>query len=293
MKEPNIHQYISSRLTLSYCHWPNPGAPNLLLVHGGKDHNRNWDLAANALAGEFNIVAPDLRGHGDSDWSPDGCYYHSECVADLAHLVDHLTWDRFSLIGHSLGATLGAYYSAAFPERVEKLIAIEPFSPFPLLAEREAKAENPAQRLRTYVDDTKKAAQRQHKEFNSVEEAVARVMELPLNFPARIVETITRQGLRQLDNGNYQWKYDPMMDLRIRFDIPRTDRDRFCREIRCPTLLFHGQNSWAKHPQESGVTAHLADVRVESYANAGHWVHHDQFDRFIAATRHFLGEEKR
>ncbi|MCD8540327.1 MAG: hypothetical protein LRY55_11590 [Leadbetterella sp.] len=60
--------------------------------------------------------------------------------------------------------------------------------------------------MRIYVDDTKKAALRRHKEFNSVEEAVARVLELPLNFPAHIVETVTRQGLRQLDNGKYQWK---------------------------------------------------------------------------------------
>src|SRR5690606_41924431 len=84
MKEPNIHQYISSRLTLSYCHWPNPGAPNLLLVHGGKDHNRNWELAADALAGEFKTVAPHSRAHGDSAWSPAGCYYHSAWGADLA-----------------------------------------------------------------------------------------------------------------------------------------------------------------------------------------------------------------
>jgi pimeloyl-ACP methyl ester carboxylesterase len=288
MIEPDIHQYASNRLKLSYCHWSNPGAPNLLMVHGGKDHNRNWDLVANALVSEFNIVAPDLRGHGDSDWSPDGCYYHSECVVDLAHLVDHLQWNSFAIIGHSLGATLSAYYTASYPEQVEKLIAIEPFSPFPLLAEREAKIETPAERLRIYVNDTKKAALRRHKEFNSVEEAVARVLELPLNFPAHIVETVTRQGLRQLDNGKYQWKYDPMMDLRIRFDIPRNDRDRFCQAISCPTLLFHGQDSWAKHPEESGVAAHLADVRIESYACAGHWVHHDQLDLFIAATRAFL-----
>ena len=74
MPGPTSHTYFSQRLRLHYVDWGNPGKPPLLLVHGGRDHCRNWDWVAEALRDEWHIIAPDLRGHGDSQWSTDGSY---------------------------------------------------------------------------------------------------------------------------------------------------------------------------------------------------------------------------
>src|SRR5258708_24471217 len=46
--------------------WGNPDAPPLLLIHGGRDHCRCWDWVAEDLRGDYRVLAPDLRGHGDS-----------------------------------------------------------------------------------------------------------------------------------------------------------------------------------------------------------------------------------
>src|SRR3546814_8208078 len=60
--------YVSQRLRLHYVDWGNEDKPPLLLVHGGRDHCRNWDWVAQSLRDRYHIIAPDLRGHGDSPW---------------------------------------------------------------------------------------------------------------------------------------------------------------------------------------------------------------------------------
>src|SRR3989475_12622883 len=84
---PTSHTYFSQRLRLHYVDWGNPARPPLLLVHGGRDHCRNWDWTAAALRDERHVIAPDLRGHGDSQWSPDGSYTMAGYLYALAQLV--------------------------------------------------------------------------------------------------------------------------------------------------------------------------------------------------------------
>ena len=84
---PTSRVYFSQRLRLHYVDWGNPGAPPLILLHGGRDHCRNWDWVASRLRHEWHIIAPDLRGHGDSQWSTDGYYNMPGYIYDLAQLV--------------------------------------------------------------------------------------------------------------------------------------------------------------------------------------------------------------
>ena len=63
---PTSHFLVSQRLRLHYVDWGNPTKPTLVLVHGNRDHARNWDWVARELRHDWHVVAPDLRGHGDS-----------------------------------------------------------------------------------------------------------------------------------------------------------------------------------------------------------------------------------
>ena len=74
MAEPEDRFYESQGLRLHYADWGNATAPPLVLIHGGLDHCRNWDAIARALQPHFHIVAPDLRGHGDSEWAKGSSY---------------------------------------------------------------------------------------------------------------------------------------------------------------------------------------------------------------------------
>ena len=87
MQGPTSHLYFSQRLRLHYVTWGEENAPALLLIHGGRDHCRNWDWVAERLADRYHIVAPDLRGHGDSEWASGGSYSEINFVYDVAQLV--------------------------------------------------------------------------------------------------------------------------------------------------------------------------------------------------------------
>src|SRR5689334_18850665 len=102
---PTSHSFISQRLRLHYVDWGNSGKPLLILVHGGRDHCRSWDWTAEELSNDWHVIAPDLRGHGDSSWSPDGNYDMTALVYDLAQLIYQLG-DEVTLVGHSLGGNI-------------------------------------------------------------------------------------------------------------------------------------------------------------------------------------------
>ena len=63
---PTSHSVMSQRLKLNYVDWGNHDAPLLVLLHGGRDHARNWDWVARELRNDWHVICPGLRGHGDS-----------------------------------------------------------------------------------------------------------------------------------------------------------------------------------------------------------------------------------
>ncbi len=83
---PTSQSYISQRTKLHYADWGNPDAPPLILLHGGRDHCRNWDWTAERLRDDWHVICPDLRGHGDSEWNNNGVYTTMGYVYDLAQL---------------------------------------------------------------------------------------------------------------------------------------------------------------------------------------------------------------
>ena len=135
---PSSHSYISQRLRLHYADWGTPEAPPLLLVHGGRDHCRNWDWVAQELRNDWHVICPDLRGHGDSQWAPDGNYDMPAFVYDLAQLIHQLDLAPVTIIAHSMGGNISTRYTGLYPENVRKLVCIEGLGPSPAVrAERE------------------------------------------------------------------------------------------------------------------------------------------------------------
>jgi len=165
----------SQRLKLHYRDWGNVDAPPLLLVHGGFDHCRSWDWAAEKLCQDFRVITPDLRGHGDSDWSLGNAYSMADYVYDMAVLVEQLELAPVSIIGHSLGGAITLKYAGAFPEKVKQLVIIEGLvPPQKMLEENEAP---PAQKLARWVKQVQRIANRPHRQYASQEEAIKRMHE--------------------------------------------------------------------------------------------------------------------
>ena len=129
---PTSHYFYSQRLKLHYVDWGNRGKPLLVLVHGGRDHCRNWDWVALDLRRHYHIIAPDLRGHGDSDWAVGSPYSMIDYVVDLSQLMNAVSQQAATLIGHSLGGGIVLQYAGThFPDAVKRVVSIEGMGPPP------------------------------------------------------------------------------------------------------------------------------------------------------------------
>ena len=284
---PTSHSYFSQRTRLHYVDWGNHDAPPLVLVHGGRDHCRNWDWVAEALRADWHIIAPDLRGHGDSDWTSDGNYRMGNYIYDLAQLIHQQNLAPVTLVSHSLGGNIALRYAGLYPELVDKVVAIEGlgFSP-QMMAER---AKKPFQeRMREWVDDQRKLAGRLPRKYASIEEAFKRMQDENKHLSPQQARHLTMHGVNQNEDGTYSWKFDNYVRSWPPYDMPQADVEKLWSLITCPTCLVHGEESWASNPAEDGRIKFFQNARVESFARAGHWVHHDRLDDFVKLLREFL-----
>lgn len=284
---PTSHSFVSQRLRLHYVDWGNPTAPPLILVHGGRDHCRNWDWVAQELRRDYHIIAPDLRGHGDSAYSPSGDYSMSAFVYDLAQLIHQKGFPTVRIIAHSLGGSIALRYAGAFPETVTRLVAIEGMGPSPAMLAARAKR-TPVERLRNWVSETRTLAGRLPRRYASIEEAYARMQAENRHLTPEQARYLTIHGASQNEDGTYSWKFDNYVRSFSPADFSPEEQQALWANINCPVLLVNGKESWASNPQTDGRAAHFKDVRVVEFERAGHWVHHDRLEGFLAEVRAFL-----
>ncbi len=284
---PTSQSFISQRLRLHYADWGNPDAPVLILQHGGRDHGRSWDWVAEQLRHDWHVIAPDLRGHGDSAWSPDGNYMMDAFVYDFAQLVHTLGQDQVTIIAHSLGGNIATRFCGIYPEKVRKLLNIEGLGPSPQVR-AEIEAAGTAQRLREWIAGKRKAAGRLPRRYDSLEAAFARMKEENGFLSNEQARHLTVHGAIRNEDGTYSWKFDNYLNVWPVGDIPYSEQEKLWQAITCPMLLLYGSDSFASNPERDGRLSHFSTARVIEYENAGHWLHHDQFERFMGDVQAFL-----
>jgi pimeloyl-ACP methyl ester carboxylesterase len=107
--------------------WGSEGAPLLVMLHGWMDVGASFQFLVDALARDWYVVAPDLRGFGRSEWQPQG-YWFWDYVADLDVIVDRYSPRQpVRLVGHSLGGNVVMHYAGSRPERVARVVSLEGF----------------------------------------------------------------------------------------------------------------------------------------------------------------------
>ena len=282
---PVSHRFISQRIALHYLDWGNLGRPSLLLVHGAQDHAHSWDWVAREMRFDWHVICPDLRGHGDSGWSPDGSYVMPYYVADLAQLIHQSSDTPVAIVAHSLGGAVALRYAGIYPERVHRLVIIEGLglSPHDLKPPKDI-----AERWRGFIDQRRSFAGKLARRYTTLEQACARMRERNKHLSDEQVRHLTVHGTSRNEDGSYSWKFDNY--TRASFPITNAEEDvhALWGRIRCPVWLVHGSDSWAHHPETDGRAERFKNVTVKSYDGAGHWVHHDRFKDFVADLKAFL-----
>lgn len=284
---PASQFYISQRLRLHYVDWGNEGAEPLLLIHGGRDHCRNWDWTAEAMRDRYHIIAPDLRGHGDSQWMVGSSYDINDYVCDIAQLIHQRGLAPLTIIAHSMGGAIALRYTGLYPETVKKLVVIEGLGPSPkMIAERNQISDD--QRIRNWIDEVRKLSSRLPRRYDSIEEAYKRMQgENPHLSPER-ARHLTVHGVNQNEDGTYSWKFDNYVRAFPPMGFDEEATVKLWSRITCPTLLIRGTESWASDPVKDGRAQHFRNAKVVNVEGAGHWVQHDKLEEFLALVNDFL-----
>jgi pimeloyl-ACP methyl ester carboxylesterase len=275
--------------------WGEAAAPKLFLVHGWMDVGASFQFLVDALAREWHVIAPDLRGFGRSEWQPQGYWFH-DYIADLEALVDRFApGEQVNLGGHSLGGNVVMHYAGVRPARVRRLVSLDGFgipNDHPDAAVRKSvkwlDALSEAQSFKSYDDLAGVAAR--------LQQTNPRLARDKAMFLASYWAEIKPDGRAHLNS-----------DPRHKLPFPTTYRmeevERIWGAITAPTLWVAGAHShilqWLDPahnapggpPNFTGIRARMALVRgarLEVIPDAGHMIHHDRPDVVARIVEPFL-----
>src|SRR4051794_11983140 len=266
MSGPESRFFQSQGLRLHYADWGNEDAPPILLVHGGRDHCRSWDLIAGSLQPHFHVLAPDLRGHGDSEWTKGGSYSLTEYVYDLSRLVRHIAARQVTIIGHSMGGMVGLIYVGTFPDQVSALVVLDGVTVLPNTKDVPAH-----ERIAKWVGQLDQLSDREPRRYRTIEEAAAQMRAHNKRLPPELALHLATFGARRNDDDTYSWKFDPYQRVRVPHRLSPEDHVSLWARITCPVLLLHAQESFLQTSQTAGLANYFPNARAETISGAGHW----------------------
>lgn len=281
--EPVSRFFQSQGLRLHYVDWGNADAPPLLLVHGGADHCHSWDAVAERLRDRFHVIAPDLRGHGDSDRATGSSYSISDYVYDLHRLLGETGVARAIFIGHSMGGMISLMFAGTFPEKVARLVVLDGMTISP---DRRTKPIH--ERMRDWIGELDAIAARPERDLDSLAEAAERMRARNARLSEAQALHLARHGTRRDADGLLAWKFDRYQRARAPYRLSGEDHAALWARIDCPTLLLRGDESFLPDPRANGSLAHFKDARARAIAGAAHWLHHDRLDEVMAEIDAFL-----
>ncbi|HSW20023.1 MAG TPA: alpha/beta hydrolase [Ramlibacter sp.] len=272
-----MHVWVTpAGLRIAADSWGDPQAPQVVLVHGGGQSRHAWRATGRNLgAAGYHAVAFDLRGHGDSDWSPEGDYSANAFIGDLAWLVRHLGGRDPVVVGASLGAEVALLAAGEGAAPVAGIAMID-FAP--------RTEQGGFERLRDFMSGNADG-------FASLEEVAESISRFrggagrPAKFAG--LARVVRLG----PDGRFRWHWDRrLVDCRVREFPTRHERmAAAARQLQRPALLVRGSGSDVV--SEEGAREFLQLCPQAEYidiADAGHMIVGDRNDIFGQAAAPFL-----
>lgn len=255
--------------------WGPEGGRNVLMLHGGGQTRYSWKATSRILAeAGMRVVALDLRGHGDSDWSTDGDYGFEKNCDDVLEVFEQID-SPTTIIGASLGGLTGILATEAAPSHVSRLALVDVVPRFEAAG---------SARIRDFM----RGAPRGFASLDEAAEAIA--VYLPHREKPKSTEGL-RRNLRLREDGRWYWHWDPRMMENPPTSTP-TERSTMleaaARSITIPVLLLQGRLSDVI--SDEGVEefrTHVPQLEVVTLDGAAHTAAGDDNDAFSAAVVEF------
>jgi pimeloyl-ACP methyl ester carboxylesterase len=256
-------------LRIHYLEWGSAAKPALILLHGISKHAHTFDHIAVDFARDYHVLAVDMRGHGDSGWSPEGAYLVEDYVKDLDGLVKQLGIRRVTLLGNSTGGRVVQVFAGMHPELVERLI-VEDVGP-----------ERPQDIADAFARQVRQDADGWASEDELVKQLVARNQ----RTPEPLLRTYAHFGTKRRDDGRLIWKRDP--NLVKGFVV--TELWEQVSKITSPTLyVIGGASRIVPAAAQDRLKQTLPNVQIVTMPGLGHYPNEENTSGFLAIINPFL-----
>lgn len=257
--------------SIAYRHWANKGRPGLIFVHGHAAHSRWWDFIAPAFADDYDIVALDMSGAGDSDHRSQ--YLATGFAEEIVRVTEHAQLRQATLIGHSFGGAMARIAAYLHPERFAGLVIIDSM----VSEQRGARVAPPLPRAKTHY-------------YPSLAEGKRRFRLKPPQ-PCEnkyLIDYIAGHCLKQTAEG-WQFKLDPAVFAKMSADEKLPSGAEMVRSMTMPVGFVYGDLS-RFFPAEvvSSLEKLIAPALLKKVDAAHHHVFLDQPLAFIKSLRELL-----
>ena len=221
---------------------PPDGLP-VIALHGWLDNANSFARLAPKLPG-LRIAALDFAGHGHSDHRPRGAGYSlADYAFDVLCVAEQLGWERFALLGHSLGAIVSVVIAGSFPERVTHLALIDG------IMLRNGPVEGTAERLGQALQAQLDLQHKRKSVHPTLERAIEARMKGMVAVSREAAELLAQRGLMPVPGG-YSWRSDSRLTLPSPLRLTDEQAMSFVQRVNCPaTLVVAEQGMLASHSE--------------------------------------------
>lgn len=214
----------------------------VIALHGWLDNAATFSRLAPRLHG-LRIVALDLPGHGHSDHRPAGAGYNIwDYAHDVLQVAEQFGWQRFSLLGHSMGAIVSVLLAGALPDRVERLALIDGVIPYTGEADTAPQKLGAALKAMLSVDDKRKPV------YAAFDQAVEARMNGVGAVSREAAERLAQRGLMPVPGG-YTWRTDARLMLPSSMRLTDAHARAFVEQIACPASLVLAEQGLLTQPE--------------------------------------------
>jgi pimeloyl-ACP methyl ester carboxylesterase len=280
-------EFITVRgLRYAVRHWGADDAPAVFFLHGWMDSSPTFQFLVESLRADWHVIAPDWRGYGNSEWLGRP-YWFPDYYGDLDALLRHYSPDRPArLVGHSMGANIAAVYASALPQRVARVAMLD-FLGLMATDSKDAPKQlaqwldhlGATPRLNTYADHP--ALLRRMQQINP------RLTDEKAGYLARTLSRVQ-------DDGRVQMACDPWHRVPAPILYRIDDQMAAWATIAAPVLMLISEDGFVRErfgddpAERERRLAAFRNLQVETIADCGHNLQHDQPERVAEALERFL-----
>ena len=241
----------------------------MVIIHGIERHAHTFDHIVPQFTRDYRVIALDMRGHGDSAWSPEGAYLVEDHVKDLAAVIPALGLGGVTLWGNSTGGRVAQVYAGLHPGMVEGLI-VEDVGP---------------ERPQSIADNFARRVAREANGWASEDDLVKELIARAPRTPEPVLRNLAHFGTKPRPDGRLIWKRDPNLVK----GFVETELWQYVSKIKSPTIyVLGGASPIVPVETQQRLKATLPNCEVVVMPGLGHYPNEEDTAGFLIIVNRFL-----